>query len=167
MTPGTESDPSNTQPKPLLSDGTIQLRLIRTVGQDNALRRSEAERFLDNILEYRFAIHLVEDGLRVGRIHLRRTNDPRITEIIGHSGYAVDEAYRGNGYATRAVRLIIGLAMYWGITPVWILIEPDNIASCKTVKRVGFELIDEIDSTQELFSLGIGAIVRRYRYLST
>ena len=75
----------------------------------------------------------------------------------------MDEAHRRNGYATRAVKLIVGLAKYWNVLPLWILIEPDNIASRRTVERAGFQLVDIVESATELLALGIGHTVCRYR----
>ena len=159
--PTTNGFPS--PPSSLLTDNTIELRLLRVMGPQNASARPEHLRYLADVPEYRFAIHRLTDGLRVGRIHIRITNDEQVVHTIGHSGYAVDEAHRRNGYATRAVRLIVGLAEHWKVLPVWILIEPNNVASRRTVERVGFELIDVIDSSEAITSLGMGSKVCRYR----
>ena len=145
-----------------LADEVIELRVIRILGPEDIDARPAATRFLSRIPEYRFAIHRLSDGLRVGRIHLRFTNDPTIVGALGHAGYAVDEPHRRNGYAVRAIRLIVGLARRYGILPLWILIEPENIASRRAVERVGFRLVDEIDAQPEAVVLGTGPRVCRY-----
>ena len=60
------------------------------------------------------------------------------------------------------MRLIAGLARHCGVSPLWVLIEPDNIASRKTVERAGFELVDTVDTLPEGTALGLGPRVCRY-----
>ena len=146
----------------MLADDAIKLLLLRVLAPGDAAARPPEARFLSAALEYRFAIHRRGDGLRVGRIHLRVTHDPLILRALGHSGYEVDEAHRRNGYATRAIRLIVGLARVCGVTPLWVLIEPDNVASRKAVERAGFTLADVVDTLPEGVGLGLGPRVCRY-----
>ena len=145
-----------------MSDDVIELRLLRLLAPGELEARPPELQFLSPALEYRFAIHRRADGLRVGRIHLRVTDDATITRALGHAGYAVDETHRRNGYATRAIRLIAGLARVCGISPLWILIEPDNLASRKAVERAGLELVDVVDTLPEATACGLGPQVCRY-----
>ena len=149
-------------PAALLADDGVELRLLRVMGPHNAKERPPDARFLARVPECRFAIHRRRDGLRVGRIHLRVTREARIVEAIGHAGYAVDDEHRRNGYATRAIRLIVGLARYWDVLPLWVLIEPENVASRRAVERAGFELVDVVGSSAEIMALGMGPAVCRY-----
>lgn len=162
MTTSPTTDDLPSPPSSLLSDDLIELRLLRVMGSKQASARPASEQFFAHVPEYRFAIHRSTDGLRVGRIHLRATNDEQIVRTIGHSGYAVDEAHRRHGYASRAVGLIVGLAKHWKVLPIWILIEPGNVASRRTVERAGFDLVDVIDSPEPLTSLGVDSKVCRY-----
>ncbi|HEX6371060.1 MAG TPA: GNAT family N-acetyltransferase [Longimicrobium sp.] len=146
----------------VLADDVIELRLLRTLRPGDPSARPPEARFLSPALEYRFAIHRRADGLRVGRIHLRVTDDPLILRALGHAGYAVDEAHRRNGYAARAVTLVAGVARTCGVAPLWVLIEPDNVASRRTVERAGFDLVDEVDTLPEGTALGLGPRVCRY-----
>ncbi len=158
------SIPNDTSPPAaILADDAIELRLLRVMGPANAAARSAAEQFFAHVPEYRFAIHRKTDGLRVGRIHLRVTNDDAITHAIGHTGYAVDEIHRRNGYATRALRLIIGLARHWKISPLWVLIEPDNLASLRAAERAGLVPVDTIDSPPQAVAMGTGPRLVRYK----
>jgi len=150
-------------PPALLSDSVIELRIIRVMGPDNAAARPANEQFLTRVPEYRFAIHRRSDGLRVGRIHIRVTSDESIVRSLGHSGYAVDEPHRWKGYASRAIRLIIGLARFWNVLPLWVLIEPENLASRRAAERAGMVLVDVVDSTADALALGVGSKVCRYR----
>jgi predicted acetyltransferase len=149
-------------PGAVLADDAIELRLLRVIHPGDLTARPLAAHFLSSALEYRFAIHRRTDDLRVGRIHLRITDDPLILRALGHSGDAVDEAHRRNGYATRAIRLVVGLAGVFGVTPLWVLIEPDNIASRKSVERVGFDLVDTVETLPEGTALGLGPFICRY-----
>jgi tagatose 1,6-diphosphate aldolase len=149
-------------PGAVLADDVIELRLIRVIHPGDPAARPPEAQFLSSALEYRFAIHRRTDGLRVGRIHLRITDDPLIVRALGHSGYAVDEAHRRNGYATRAIRLVVNLARVCEVTPLWVLIEPENVASRKSVERVGFDLVDIVETLPEGAALGLGPLVCRY-----
>jgi predicted acetyltransferase len=149
-------------PGVVLADDVIELRLLRVLAAGDADARPPEARFLAPALEYRFAIHRRTDGLRVGRIHLRITDDPLILRALGHAGYAVDKAHRRNGYAARAIRLVTGLAGVCGVAPLWVLIEPDNVASRKAVERARFDLLDVVDTLPEGTALGLGPRVCRY-----
>lgn len=162
MTQAPPSDPL--PPEAVLADDAIELRLIRILPPGNPSARPPEARFLAPALEYRFAIHRRTDGLRVGRIHLRVTDDPLILRALGHSGYEVDEAHRRNGYATRAIRLVAGLARVCGVAPLWVLIDPDNVASRGAVERAGFGLVDVVDALPEAVGLGHGSRVCRYAF---
>lgn len=151
-------------PPPTLEDDVIVLRLLRILGPSDAAARPNAAQFIANAPEYRFAIHLRSDGSRVGRIHLRITHDDVVLRAIGHAGYAVDEAHQRQGYATRAVRLIQQLAREHALSPLWILIAPDNLASRRTVERVGFQLVDIVASSPEALAIDVSPEVCRYRW---
>lgn len=86
----------------VLTDDAVELRLLRVLHPGYVAARPPEARFLAPALEYRFAVHRRADSVRVGRIHLRVTDDPLILRALGHTGYAVDEAHRRNGYASRA-----------------------------------------------------------------
>ncbi|MES2524412.1 MAG: GNAT family N-acetyltransferase [Gemmatimonadota bacterium] len=145
-----------------LSDGVVDLRLIRVIGPEEADARPANAQFMATAPEHRFAIHRVEDGVRVGRIHLRITSDPVVLRAVGHLGYAVDDAHQRRGYATRAVRLIRRLAAQHDVGPLWVLIAPDNVASRRTVERAGFTLVDIVEASAEALGMGVAPVVCRY-----
>ena len=145
-----------------LADDAIELRLIRILEVGDLSKREPATAFLALAPEYRFAIHRRDDGRRVGRIHVRITDHPDIVPVLGHMGCAVEEEYRRKGYATRAIRLLSALAGQLGMAEIWVLIEPDNIPSRRTVERAGFRLVDEVDTMPPALALGLGARVCRY-----
>lgn len=149
-------------PADLLGDELVELRLIRVLGPGDAYARLPEARFLAAGPECRFAIHRREDGARVGRIHIRLTDDPLIVRAMGHSGYEVDEEHRRQGYAARALRLIRGIARHYGVAPLWVLIAPDNTASRRTAERAGFRLADVVPAAPEARALGLEPELCRY-----
>jgi len=150
-----------------LRDEAVELRVIRVLDVGNLSKRDEKSAFLAAAPEYRFAIHRREDDQRVGRIHVRVTEAPEIVPVLGHMGYAVDEAHRRRGYATRAIRLMARVASRLGQETLWVLIEPDNVASRRAVERGGFRLVDEVDTRAPAVALGLGPRVCRYRRSTT
>jgi RimJ/RimL family protein N-acetyltransferase len=148
-----------------LTDDVIELKPIRMLGPGDAAARPSGLEFLAAATEYRFAIHRRSDAQRVGRIHVRNTADPGITRALGHLGYEVDEAHRRQGYAVRALRLLLGVAQHFEIAPLWVLIEPDNAASCRVVERCEFELVEELPTAPVGIAQGLGPRVRHYRRL--
>ena len=161
--PSQDSD-AGFPPPPTLADDVIELRLLGIAGPADAAERPIAAQFLAAAPEYRFAIHRRGDGLRVGRIHLRVTQDDVILRALGHAGYAVDDVHPRHGYATRAVRLIQHFARAHALSPLWILIAPDNVASRRTVERAGFQLIDIVASSPEARAMEVVPEVCRYRW---
>ena len=61
-------------------------------------------------------------------------------------GYNVFPQFRGNGYATRAVRLLmrhLALDTAWQVATL--LIHPENGRSLALARRAGFELVGDLD----------------------
>jgi predicted acetyltransferase len=151
-------------PASLLADSVIELRLRKSFGADDIPSRPGDAWLLSKAVEYWFEIHRHADGQRVGSISFRLTDDSHVLRAIGHAGYRVDPAHRRKGYAVRALRLMIGLAQCWGISPVWVLVEPHNTASRRAVERAGFQLVDVIDTLPEAIAIGTGPKLCRYAY---
>jgi len=59
----------------------------------------------------------------------------------GQIGYAVDEQYRGHGYAAKACRLLAPVIREHGMKKVLITNEHTNIASRRTCEKLGAKLI--------------------------
>lgn len=154
--------PEPAPPAALLGDDEIELRLIRVLGPADEAARPAGARFLARATEVRFAIHQRGDGVRVGRIHLRLTDDTVIVDGVGHTGYEVDEAYRRRGYAARALRLIRGVARHYGVAPLWVFIAPENEASRRTAERAGLRLVDVVAASPDALALGLEPQLCRY-----
>jgi tagatose 1,6-diphosphate aldolase len=76
------------------------------------------------------------DGHKAGGLNIRIGDTYNIMMFYGHIGYTVEPEYRGHHYAERACRLLLPLAKAHGLTTVWIMCNPDNIASRRTCERL-------------------------------
>ena len=86
---------------------------------------------------------IVDADRVVGTLALRHRLNPALLVIGGHLGYAVEPGSRRRGVATAAVRLALTMAAARGIDPVLITCDPQNVASARTIERVGGVLADE------------------------
>jgi len=77
-------------------------------------------------------------------------------------GYAVEPEFRGHHYAERACRLILPMAKAHGQNPVYITCDPDNAASRRTIKRVGFRYVNTVPVpiNSELYESGTHTVNR-------
>ncbi|MEJ7800440.1 MAG: GNAT family N-acetyltransferase [Ilumatobacter sp.] len=83
------------------------------------------------------------DGEFAGTINLRwRPGTNELPEhVLGHIGYSVVPWKRRQGYATRAVGLILADAASEGLNQVEITTDEDNIGSQRVIERNGGELV--------------------------
>lgn len=81
----------------------------------------------------------------VGGLSLRIGDTPDIVQHIGHVGYNVHPPARGHHFAERAVRLVLPLARQHRLRQLWITANPDNLASRRTIERLGATLVDTIE----------------------
>src|SRR6266404_453265 len=73
---------------------------------------------------------LVKDNITViGEFRFRPTVTPPYEQYNGHIGYNLRPRYRGQGYGTQALGLLLGEARRRGLMGVQIPIEGDNPAS--------------------------------------
>ncbi len=119
-----------------LMDGELELVLKNTYPAENPGDRAPV---------YRFKMGLVGERGEVGQIDLRAGNTNHVVMYAGHIGYRVHARYRGHRYAARACRLLLPLARYHGLNPLWITCNPDNIASRRTCEILGAEFIEIVD----------------------
>jgi RimJ/RimL family protein N-acetyltransferase/8-oxo-dGTP pyrophosphatase MutT (NUDIX family) len=144
-------------PQPTLSDGVVTVRPWRDEDVEEAVAGHDEEigywfgwpgkvptpegqqqaidqwrrSYADNRSVVAFAIE--HDGHVVGSIDVREVGDS-----TGHLSWAVYAGHRGNGYATRAARLVSGYAFAeLGMTRVEAKVEPENRASLRVATRAG------------------------------
>jgi len=116
-----------------LSYGQVLLRFDKIIPGDVEL---------DFVPCYHFRI-LLADACDVGRINFRVGETDHVTFIAGHIGYEITEAFRGHSYALQACRAIAPLVR--SVYPsVIITSNPDNLASVRTIEKLGAVFMDEV-----------------------
>ncbi|HPY95539.1 MAG TPA: GNAT family N-acetyltransferase [Clostridia bacterium] len=114
----------------------------RLTGQEVELRfseRSTRDRASGIPESITYDIFLQGSRVYVGYISLRLGESPEIY-YLGHIGYRVEEAWRGHGYAAKALRALLPLIRAEGFHSLSITTDPDNIPSRKTCEKLGCEL---------------------------
>ena len=90
-----------------------------------------------------FWLYDKEIPVGIGKIrHLLNENSRRIG---GNIGYAIDPLYRGNGYATILLSLLIKKAHEIGVHEILLSVEKCNPASKKVIEKNGGILVSEND----------------------
>lgn len=84
-------------------------------------------------------------GEELGTIRLRVGDSRHVVMYAGHVGYGVDERHRGHGYAGRALRMLLTVARRLGLDALWVTCDPENVASRRTLERLGARLVEEVD----------------------
>lgn len=90
----------------------------------------------------------------VGRIEYRHETGRDLT-YYGNVGYLIYQKYRGQGYAYRACLALLEM-LDSSIETVYITCNPDNIASKKTIEKLGASYIGLVDVAvdHELYKYG-------------
>lgn len=100
----------------------------------------------------------------VGGVGLRISSTPSIERYYGHIGYHVYPAARGHRYAERACRLLLPLARHHGFKRIWLTCNPDNIASRRTLERLGARYVEDVPVPEDDPLYERGEIIKsRYR----
>lgn len=86
---------------------------------------------------------LTADGTDIGHINFRVGDTEHVRVSAGHIGFEITEAFRGHGYALQACRALAPFARTVSET-VTITCDPDNLASRRTIERLGAQFIDEV-----------------------
>ncbi len=92
---------------------------------------------------YWWKIILKKSNLEVGKISLRIGNNYH-SYFNGNIGYEIDSEYQGNNYAFKACKLLIAIAEYHKMDYIHLSCDFDNIASIKTIEKLGAKFIEEI-----------------------
>jgi predicted acetyltransferase len=112
---------------------------------------------------YHFRIH-DRWGTDVGHINFRVGDTRHIIYCAGHIGYEIYRLHRGHGYAYKACQAIAGfVAQVSG--DVIITTDPDNLASRRTIEKLGAEFLGEypVPIGDPHYAAG-SRIKRRYRW---
>ncbi len=108
-----------------------------------------------------FNIRLL-DGTIIGQCDLR-VGDSRHTEVLGHIGYGIYEAYRGHHYAAKASRLLMKYAKKAHMPHIDITCNIDNIPSIRTCEYLKAELLGTVEVPPDNIEYRNGSRMK-YRY---
>lgn len=139
---------------PLPLDGDLSLVLSDSV---------EAPASGFGVPMYTFEMRHAVTSARMGRIRLRVGWNETVIKFAGQIGYLVEPSYRGHHYAERACRLIAPLARRHEMDSLWITCQPDNVASRRTLERLGAQLVATLD-VPEAYPLDAGVIRQKACY---
>ncbi|MEI4649233.1 GNAT family N-acetyltransferase [Bacillus cereus] len=92
----------------------------------------------------------------IGFVNIRHRLNEELLRESGHIGYSVHPNKRRQGYATKQLKLALDEAQKLGLQRVLITCDKVNIASAKTIQKVGGVLENEVVSSHT------GEIVQRY-----
>lgn len=70
----------------------------------------------------------------------------------GNIGYEVFREYRGCGYAYKACKMVLDVARFHGMGHIILSCDIGNIASYKTIEKLGADLLEICDVPKEYFA---------------
>ena len=91
-----------------------------------------------------------------GAVSLRVGHNVKIEQFYGHLGYHVYPAVQGCRYAYRACNLLLPLARAHRMQHLWMTCDPSNLASRRTIERLGGAYVETVAVPQgdPLFARG-------------
>ena len=90
-----------------------------------------------------FWLYDCEQVVGIGKIRHSLNDNSR--QIGGNIGYAIDPLYRGRGYATQLLILLVKKARDMGIDEILLTVEKYNPASKKVIEKAGGRLLKETE----------------------
>ncbi len=121
-----------------------------------------AEASIWGVPAYIFHMRHHPPGRKMGHINFRIGNRWNI-KLAGQIGYVVEEEFRGHHFAERSCRLLLPFVWQHGLDELWITCGPDNLASRRTLERLGAELVEIVDVPPD-YPMPGGAIPKKCRY---
>ena len=122
----------------ILSDGKITLKISQKYQGDD-----------ESLPFYYYDIYVCDTP--IGKISIRIGNNYH-SYYNGHIGYEIDKEYRGNNYSYKACKLVFQVAKAHGMNELLITCDESNIASYKTIEKLGAELIEIRKPPEDYFA---------------
>ena len=114
------------------------------------LKISEKYQGDDELLPFYYYDIYVDETV-VGKISIRIGNNYH-SYYNGHIGYEIDKEYRGSNYAYKASKLVFQVAKAHGMSELILSCDESNIASYKTIEKLGAELIETVKPPKNYFA---------------
>ena len=89
-------------------------------------------------------------GVVVGRASIRHELNAHLAFHGGHIGYCVRPAFRRRGYASDILRQSLVIARSYGVAPVLVTCDDDNLASAAVIERCGGQLERRYEGTSPM-----------------
>jgi len=121
--------------KDILTDNEIELRIEKKV---------PANIEKDYVPAYKYLIYKYNTNIEVGYIDIRIGHNENLY-YGGNIGYGIRENHRGNNYAMKACNIIVAVAKAHNMSKLLITCNPDNIASKRTIDKLGLTYIETVD----------------------
>ena len=122
----------------IISDGVITLKISqKNKGDDELLPFYYYDIFVGNTA--------------VGKISIRIGSNYH-SYYNGNIGYEIDKEYRGNSYAYKACKLVLQVAKAHRMKELILTCDESNIASYKTIEKLGAQLIETVKPPEDYFA---------------
>lgn len=122
----------------VLTDGEIMLKISgKYFGDEETLPFY----YYDIFLSDRF----------IGRISMRIGNNFS-SYYNGNIGYEIEENFRGNNFSFKACKLVLQVAKTHGMKEIFLTCDENNIASYKTIEKLGGKLIETTKPPKTYFA---------------
>ncbi|MGI6781606.1 MAG: GNAT family N-acetyltransferase [Acholeplasmataceae bacterium] len=102
----------------------------------------------EEIPYYYYGIFLDDIKKPIGKISIRIGHNYH-SYYNGNIGYDIDEEYQGHHYAYEASKLVIPVAKYHKMEYLIITCDESNLASAKTIEKLGAKLIEVVDPPKD------------------
>lgn len=100
---------------------------------------------------YWYRIYRKPEMTPVGNVSIR-IGENYHSYYNGHIGYEIDPAYRGRGLAGDAARMVLSVAKAYGMDHAILTCNEDNVASYRTIERLGAKLLEIADVPADYFA---------------
>lgn len=97
-----------------------------------------------NIIENKTNNNIGKISIRIGSNYHSYYN--------GNIGYEIDSDYRGNNYAYLASKMVLDVARFYNMKKIILTCEENNIASSKTIEKLGGKLIEVAMPKEDYFA---------------
>lgn len=114
------------------------------------LKISQKHQGDDELLPFYYYDIIVDNNI-VGKISIRIGNNYH-SYYNGHIGYEIDKGFRGNNYSCKACTLVLQVAKAHDMGELILTCDESNIASYKTIEKLGAELIEIVKPPKDYFA---------------